>query len=139
MPKAKDAESNTELVTQYIQKLDKPLANLAGTLRKIILSADKKIGEQIKWGAPCFYYTGDMKSYKPKEHKRDVVVVTVHRGYPLLVFPSGAKVKDTSGFLEGKYTDGRRIAIIKNMSEAKSKAKILQIIIKKCVKLVNTK
>jgi len=44
------------------------------TLRQIILSTDKEIGEQIQWNSPAFFYKGEMKPFDPKEYKRHVVV-----------------------------------------------------------------
>ena len=52
-----------------------------------------------------------MKPFDPKEYKRDLIVMNLHKGRIMLVFPSGAKVNDTSGLLEGDYKDGRRLAI----------------------------
>ena len=39
----------------------------------------------------------------------------------MLVFPSGAKVNDKSGLLEGDYKDGRRITIFKDIKDVKAK------------------
>jgi hypothetical protein len=36
---------------------------------------------------------------------------TAWSSHSRLVFPSGAKVKDASGLLEGDYADGRRLAM----------------------------
>ena len=55
----------------------------------------------------------------------------------MLVFPSGAKVKDKSGLLEGNYKDGRRITIFKDMDDVKTKEKTLQKVIKDWLKLVD--
>jgi hypothetical protein len=55
----------------------------------------------------------------------------------MLVFPSGAKVKDTSGLLEGDYKDGRRITILKDMNDVKAKEKALRKVIKEWLKLVD--
>ena len=38
-----------------------------------------------------------------------------------LVFWGGAKVNNTSGFLEGDYADGRRLAIFSGMQDVKFK------------------
>ena len=129
--------TGTETVTGYIQKLDNPLAEVVEVLRQIILKTDKEIGEQIKWNSPSFFYTGDMKPFNPKEYKRDIAVVNLHRGYALLVFPSGAKVKDTSGLLEGDYKDGRRIAKFQDIKDVKTKEKALQKVLKEWLKLVD--
>jgi hypothetical protein len=129
--------SDTEQVTGHIQKLEPAFGKIIETLRQIILSTDKEIGERIKWNNPSFYYTGEMKPFDPKEYKREIVVFNLFKGRIMLVFPSGAKVDDKSGLLEGDYKDGRRITIFKDMKDVKSKEKILQNIIKQWLKLVD--
>ena len=41
-------------VTQHIQKLGSGLVPIIETIRQIILSAEKEIGEWIKWNTPSF-------------------------------------------------------------------------------------
>ena len=101
--------SDQEQVTAHIKKLGPELSKPIQYLRELILATDKEIGERIKWNNPSFYYTGEMKPFDPKEYKREMIVFNLHKGRIMLVFPSGAKVKDTSGLLEGDYKDGRRI------------------------------
>ncbi len=48
-------------VDAYMGELKHPLAKLVADLRQIILSTDKEIGEEIKWNAPTFFYSGLMK------------------------------------------------------------------------------
>ena len=128
--------SDEEQVTAHIQKLDPALGNIIQAIREIILSTDKEIGEQIKWNNPSFYYTGEMKPFDPKEYKRDMIVMNLHKGRIMLVFPSGAKVNDSTGFLEGDYKDGRRTAVFKDIEDVKSKTETLQAVIKDWLKLV---
>ena len=129
--------SDTEQVTAHIKKLEPAIAKIIETLRKIILSTDKEIGERIKWNNPSFYYTGEMKPFDPKEYKREIIVMNLYKGRIMLVFPSGAKVNDKSGLLEGDYKDGRRITIFKDMKDVKASEKALQTVIKKWLKLVD--
>lgn len=129
--------SDTEQVTEHINKLGPELGGVIETIRQIILSTDKEIGERIKWNNPSFYYTGEMKPFDPKEYKREIVVMNLFKGRIMLVFPSGAKVKDTSGLLEGDYKDGRRLATFKDLSDVKAKEKSLKKIIKDWLKLVD--
>jgi hypothetical protein len=124
---AKSKRNEKELVTEYIQKLDPSLAETITFLRQSILAINSEISEHIKWNSPSFYYSGDMKPFNPKEYKRDILVMNIHRGDTiLLVFPTGAKIIDTSGLLEGNYLDGRKIAKIKDLDEAKSRQKDLE-------------
>lgn len=113
-------------VTEYIQKLDPEFGQLIEAIRQLILSADKSVGEQIKWNAPSFFYQGEMKSFNPKEYKRDMVVLNTRKGIALLVFPTGERIKDNSGILEGTYQDGRRMVTFRNREEVEAKGKDLQ-------------
>ncbi len=129
--------TDSEQVSAHIKSLEPSFAKTIETIRKIILSCDKEIGERIKWNNPSFYYTGEMKSSDPKEYKRELIVMNLHKERIMLVFPSGAKVKDTSGLLEGDYKDGRRLLVFKDMTDVKAKEKALQKIIKDWLKLVD--
>lgn len=129
--------SDSEQVTEHIRKLGAELGGVIETIRKIILSTDKEIGERIKWNNPSFYYTGEMKAFDPKEYKREIVVMNLYKGRIMLVFPSGAKVNDTSGLLEGDYKDGRRIVLFKDLSDVKAKENTLKKVIKAWLKLVD--
>lgn len=113
-------------VTAYIKKLDPAFGKIIEAIRQIILGAGKEIGERIKWNHPSFFYTGEMKPFDPKEYKREIAVFNLYKGRIMLVFPSGAKVKDVSGLLEGDYKDGRKIIIFKDMPDVRSKEKALR-------------
>lgn len=131
------AKSSPETVTGYIQKMDPALAEIVEAIRQIILGADPEVGEQIKWNSPSFYYTGEMKPFNPKEYKRDLAVLNLHRGHALLIFPTGAAINDTSGLLEGDYKDGRRMVTFRDMEAVKSKEKALQEVVRAWVKQVD--
>lgn len=129
--------SDTEQVTQHIKKLDPAISKTVEAIRQIVLKTDKEIGEHIKWNNPCFYYTGEMKPFDPKEYKRELIVMNLYKGRIMLVLPSGAKVKDTSGLLTGDYKDGRRLIIFTDMKDVKAKEKALQKIVRDWLKLVD--
>ena len=129
--------SEPEKVNAYMAKLKHPLANVVADPRQIILSTNKEIGEEIKWNAPTFFYAGKMKPTDPKKYLRYLVVFNLYKKDCIrLVFPSGAKVKDTSGLLEGDYADGRRLAMFYSPQDVNSKKKVLQTIITKWLKLL---
>ena len=115
--------SDEEQVIAHIQKLETTLASTIQVVRQIILNTDKDIGERIKWNNPSFYYTGEMKPFDPKEYKREMIVMNLFKGRIMLVFPSGARVNDTSGFLEGDYKDGRKTVVFKDLDDVKAKEK----------------
>lgn len=125
-------------VTEYIAGLDHPLKDVVEQLRQAILATDPEIGEHIKWNSPAFYYTGEMPPFDPKEYKRDIIVFHLRKkDQVLLVFPTGAKINDTIGVLEGKYTDGRKTVTIKSIEDFEAKKDSLQQVIKQWLALVD--
>ena len=129
--------SEPEKVDAYMATLKHPLADVVAALRQIILSTDREIGEEIKWNAPAFFYSGEMKPSDPKEYKRYIVVFNLPRKDCIrLVFLKGARVNDRSGLLEGDYKDGRRLAVFHNMEEVKSKKATLQAVIRKWLEML---
>lgn len=135
MPKSPTL-TDSQQVIEHINKLEPGLGKIVRELRKIILSTDKEVGERIKWNNPSFYYTGEMKPFNSKEYKREIIVFNLYKGRILLVFPSGAKVNDKSGLLQGEYKDGRRITIFKDMKDVKTREADLQKVIKEWLSLV---
>ena len=130
--------SEPERVDAYMQGLKHPLADVVAALRRIILGTDREIGEEVKWNAPTFFYAGEMKPFNPKEYKRYIVIFNLyHKECIRLVFPSGARVSDKSGFLEGDYADGRRLALFFNMGDVKSKQASLQSVIRRWLKTLD--
>ena len=128
--------SASEMVTEHIQKLGNPYSETIETIRQIILSVDKEIGEQIKWNSPSFFYKGEMKPFDPKEYKRDIVVVNFRKNKILLVFPTGAVINDKWGLLEGDYTDGRRLVTITDLKDVKAKERALKNVLREWLNLV---
>jgi hypothetical protein len=114
-------------VDAYMKALKHPLADVVGALRQIILNADAHIGEEIKWNAPTFFFTGEMKPSVPKQYKRYLIVFNLFQKDCIrLVFWGGAKVNDKSGFLQGDYADGRRLAFFRSLDEVQSNRKRLE-------------
>jgi hypothetical protein len=128
--------SDQEQISEHIAKLEPQFGKIIEAIRQIILSTDSEIGERIKWNNPSFYYTGEMKPFDLKEYKREIVVMNLHKNQIMLIFPSGAKINDTSSLLEGDYKDGRRLVIFKDMEDVNAKAETLQSIIKEWLTLV---
>lgn len=123
--------SHPEEVNAYLEKMDHPLANVVEALRAVILQADAQVGEHIKWNAPSFYYMGEIKPFSPKEYKRYIIVFNLFKKDCIrLVLPSGAKINDTTGLLEGDYADGRRLALFYSLDDVNAKTPTLQAAIK---------
>lgn len=127
--------SNTELVSAYIQELEEPKRSIVQALHEVILNTDPEIAEEIKWNAPSFYYTGEMKSFDPKDYTRHIIVMNLHRRI-LMVFPGGARIDNTSGLLTGDYADGRRLVYVETMENVRSITANLRAAIKDWLKQV---
>ncbi|HTD40378.1 MAG TPA: DUF1801 domain-containing protein [Mucilaginibacter sp.] len=130
--------SEPDKVDAYMAKLDYPLKDVVQALRELILGTDAEIGEEVKWNAPTFFYSGEMRPFNPKEYKRHLIVFNLFRKDCVrLVFPSGAKVNDKSGLLEGTYADGRRLALFYSMDDVGAKKEVMQRVIKEWLRLLD--
>lgn len=135
MTKTKDTH-DPEGITTHIKQLDPQIAEVVELVRSIILEADPAIGERIKWNNPSFFYTGEMKPFDPKEYKREIAVFNLFKGRIMLVFPTGARVNDITGFLEGNYTDGRRTVVFRDQQDVLSKKEALTNVLKSWMSLI---
>ena len=120
-----------------MKRLKHPLAKVVEALRRIILRTDRTIGEEVKWNAPTFFYTGDMPPSDPKRYRRYLVVFNLFRKDCIrLVCWGGAGVKDGTGFLEGDHADGRRLASFYNLKDVTSRKSTLQRVLKQQLTLL---
>ena len=65
-------------VSAWLAELDHPLEDVSLAVRTVILEADDRISETIKWKSPTFMYEGNLASIDPKARKH--VAVLFHRG-----------------------------------------------------------
>ena len=128
--------SDSEQVTEHVQKLDPSIGNTIEYIRQVVLKTDPEIAERIKWNNPSFYFNGEMAPFDPKEYKRELIVMNLHKGKIMLVLPSGAKLNHDSSILEGNYKDGRRLITFTDLEDVKSKETILQTLVKEWISLV---
>lgn len=119
-------DSEPQQVDAYMRALKHPLKQVAELLRCTVLGADPRIGEEIKWNAPAFFYTGPLSPFDPKLHKRHVAVLNLFKKDCVrVVFPTGASIQDHSGLLTGDYADGRRLALFSTVEDLQSKKRDL--------------
>jgi hypothetical protein len=130
--------SDPASVDAYLKALKHPMKPVVEALRAVILSAHKGVGEEIKWNAPAFFYTGTLAPFDPKTYKRHMVVMNLFKKNELrLVFWGGARAQDTTGFLTGDYKDGRRLASFSSLDDVKAHTKVLQGVIKKQIATID--
>jgi hypothetical protein len=65
-------------VDEWFQKLDHPLKPSMLAVRRVILEADPRITESIKWSTPTFEFRGNLASFQPKA--KQFVSLLFHRG-----------------------------------------------------------
>ena len=53
-------------VDAWFERYDNPLKPLVMRVRDILLDADPRIGEAIKWSTPTFVYKGNLASFQPR-------------------------------------------------------------------------
>lgn len=114
--------SDSQKVTEQINALEAKSRETIAFLRALFLKTDPEIAEHIKWNSPSFYYSGSMKAFDPKEYKRDLAVLYLHRGKILIVFPTGNTMDSQIGLAGKDYPDGRKIVEIIDLEDAQNKA-----------------
>jgi hypothetical protein len=65
-------------VDAWLERYDNPLKPLVLRVREIMLAADPRIGEVIKWSTPTFTYRGNLASFQPRSKQH--VSLLVHTG-----------------------------------------------------------
>jgi hypothetical protein len=68
-------------VEAWFKDLDHPLKDAMLQVRKIILAADRRLDETIKWKSPTFVFEGNMASIDPRSKKH--VNLMFHQGASL--------------------------------------------------------
>jgi hypothetical protein len=67
----------TSDVDRWLDEADHPLDPVMRRARAIILGADARVTESIKWKTPTFAYKGNIASFNPSKR---VVSIMFHRG-----------------------------------------------------------
>jgi hypothetical protein len=69
--------TRTPDVDRWLDEADHPLEPMLRRARDIILGADDRVTESIKWKTPTFSFRGNIASFMPS---KKVVSVMFHRG-----------------------------------------------------------
>jgi hypothetical protein len=77
-------------VEAWFKQLDHPLKDAMLLVRKVILGADRRVTETIKWKSPTFMFEGNIASIDPRARK-----------HVSLLFHQGAKIPGKHPGLEG--------------------------------------
>ena len=90
----------TAQVDQWLEAYENPMKPVLVAMRRVILAADDRIGETIKWQAPTFVYKGNIASFFPKSKK-----------HASLMFHKGAEIPGDFPHLEGDGKEARSFKV----------------------------
>ena len=95
-------------VEAWLDRYDNPMKDVVLRMRDIVLDADPRVDECIKWQAPTFTYKGNLASFytKSKDHAS-------------LMFHIGARIPGSYPRLEGTG-DTSRVMKIGSVEEAEA-------------------
>jgi hypothetical protein len=82
-------ERNSD-VEALLDRYDNPMKEAVQRTREILLAADPRIGETIKWSTPTFTYKGNLVSFQPRAKQ-----------FVSLLFHTGASIPGDHPLLEG--------------------------------------
>ncbi len=105
-------------VEDWLAAYDNPQKELVAAVREVILRADARVGECIKWQAPTFTYKGNIASFFPKARK-----------HASLMFHKGAIIPGEFPNLQGDGKEARSIKI-HDLDDLAAKSAELQAIIR---------
>ncbi len=114
-------------VTDFLKDKNHPMEQEIQRVREIILQADPKIEEGIKWKSPTFMYKGNIASFFMNA-----------KSFVSLMFHKGALLDNKHGLLEG---DGKeaRVARFSNLEDIEEKKIALVSVIKEWIRLKDSK
>jgi len=88
----------TNEVDDWFAQRQHPLTDAMQLARKLILDADSRVSESIKWKTPTFAYQGNIVSFNPSKK------------FVSLMFHRGAEIQGDFPHLEG---DGRLVRVMR--------------------------
>ena len=125
---SKGHKQKSDQVDHYMEKLQHPFKQEVERLRSIMLNANPKLQERVKWNSPSFFYIKDVAAFNLRA-----------KGYVqiIFIFYDGNMIEDPS-LLQGNWKD-RREARFYSMIDIEAKQSALEQLVNNWVKLIETK
>lgn len=114
-------------VEDFLAALDHPLAKEIAQVRKVILQADPRLREGVKWNAPSFFHHDWFATFHLRSAKE--VVVILHLGAKTKAPLKARFVEDTAGLITWITNDRGKVAFT-SAAEIEAKAASLQRLIR---------
>ena len=111
MAKAKEVDA-------WFARYENPMKPVVERIREIVLAADERIEECIKWQAPTFVYRGNLASFFPKSKQ-----------HASLMFHTGAQIPGKHPLLTGGG-DTSRMMKLGSVAEANAATRGIERIVK---------
>jgi hypothetical protein len=104
-------------VDEWFAERQHPLTDAMQLARKLILEADTRVTESIKWKTPTFSYNGNIVSFNPSKK------------FVSLMFHRGAEIQGNFPHLEG---DGHLVRVMRfaDANDVEAKREELQAVIR---------
>ena len=109
---------STPDVDAWFADYDNPMKPVVQRVRELILAADPRVAECIKWKSPTFTYAGNIASFNPRSKK-----------HASLMFHTGAQIPGEFPWLEGGG-DTARYMRFTDVDDAEAKAEELARVIR---------
>ncbi|WP_062378926.1 DUF1801 domain-containing protein [Demequina pelophila] len=110
-------------VDVWMGRYDNPMREVVERVRRIMLNADDRVEECIKWQAPTFTYRGNIASFYPKA-----------KNHATLMFHQGALIPGTFPHLLGAGDTSRSMQFV-SIAEAEERREELTAIVKAWIAL----
>jgi hypothetical protein len=122
-------------VGEFMRNLEHPLKSELEAVRRIIIGADARIREGIKWNAPSFYINEYFATINVRGVSgRECVLIIFHRGARVKDnISEGLEIKDPAGLLEWLAKDRCAVKFY-DMSDVNSKKTALEDIVRQWIK-----
>ncbi len=118
-------------VDEFLATLEHPRKAEIEAVRAILLGADARIHESIKWNAPSFSTTEHFATFNLRP--KDAVQVVLHFGARVRARSPEISIYDPSGMLKWVAKD-RCIVVLMDMKEIESKKGALRSIVKQWIR-----
>jgi hypothetical protein len=117
-------------VDAFMAALDHPRKAEIEALRVIILKADRRIGQGVKWNAPSFLLDDHFATFKLRP--ADTVQVVLHTGAKVKAAPVAFKIEDPAGLLAWAAPD-RALVTFTDTADVRAKKAALTTIIQQWI------